>query len=362
VHNKGVSGPNQFGPAITDLCIRDTPQLLVTASRGLSTVKRFTAGSVSDHCVHQAPCPVLVYKRDKNSTVNPALEDDSGTILLAVDGSDRSLSVYNFTINNVFKPKQHLTIVHVFSTSHTDAQWNGVKLLEDYSTRAKSDGLESRVTTHLGKSMMAGKYITKLCDATSMTPAEREAVTGVAGKNAPYMLVVASRGLNKVKRALMGSVSDHCVHNAECPVLVFKTPPSLSLRVASGVGESHDLRPVSATVSVPPTGHKPSPKNKSPRTSFGKDDDPHAPAKLGHASINAAGISDALEGVTLSSDKDGKKRSVSMTSRSAGSEESAPSDRASDDNAIHSDRSSASSASHSGGSQSAESLGSSPEE
>jgi len=81
VHHKSVAGPNQFGPAITDICVRDPPQLLVTASRGLSAVKRFTTGSVSDHCVHHAPCPVLVYKRDKNSTVDPRVEADNGTVL-----------------------------------------------------------------------------------------------------------------------------------------------------------------------------------------------------------------------------------------------------------------------------------------
>jgi len=323
VHHKSMAGPNHFGPAITDFCFRDPPQLLITASRGLSAVKRFTAGSVSDHCVHHAPCPVVVYKRDKNSTIDPRVEAENGTVLLAVDGSDRSLSVYNFTINNILKPKQHMTIVHVYSTSHTDAQWNGVKLLEEYSTRAKTDGLESRVTTHLGKAMLAGKYITKLCDATSMTPAEREQVTGVSTKDAPFMLIVASRGLNKVKRALVGSVSDHCVHNAECPVLVFKTPPSLSLRVAAGVSDIGDLRPVSATVSVSPSHHT---SQKSPASSLGKADTIGLHADLLSATADSSGgslvVSNASSVSSVVDREHGKKRSVSMTSRSAGSEES----------------------------------------
>ncbi|KAH8552989.1 hypothetical protein BGW37DRAFT_487968 [Umbelopsis sp. PMI_123] len=36
------------------------------------------------------------------------------------------------------------------------------------------------------------------------------------------MLVIGSRGLGAVKRLTMGSVSDYCVHNAECPVIVVR--------------------------------------------------------------------------------------------------------------------------------------------
>ncbi len=36
--------------------------LIVIGSRGLSSVKRFLVGSVSDRVVHHAPCPVLVVR------------------------------------------------------------------------------------------------------------------------------------------------------------------------------------------------------------------------------------------------------------------------------------------------------------
>jgi nucleotide-binding universal stress UspA family protein len=36
--------------------------LIVIGSRGLSAVKRFLVGSVSDRVVHHAPCPVLVVR------------------------------------------------------------------------------------------------------------------------------------------------------------------------------------------------------------------------------------------------------------------------------------------------------------
>ncbi|CAO3660070.1 unnamed protein product [Umbelopsis vinacea] len=36
------------------------------------------------------------------------------------------------------------------------------------------------------------------------------------------MIIIGSRGLGAVKRLTMGSVSDYCVHNAECPVVVVR--------------------------------------------------------------------------------------------------------------------------------------------
>ncbi|KAG5240889.1 LlDD2A18 family protein [Salix suchowensis] len=38
------------------------------------------------------------------------------------------------------------------------------------------------------------------------------------------ILVVGSHNYGAVKRALLGSVSDHCSHNAHCSVLIVKQP------------------------------------------------------------------------------------------------------------------------------------------
>ncbi|CAN6991904.1 unnamed protein product [Brassica rapa subsp. trilocularis] len=41
------------------------------------------------------------------------------------------------------------------------------------------------------------------------------------------LLVVGSRGLGKIKRAFIGSVSDYCAHHANCPILIVKPPKEI---------------------------------------------------------------------------------------------------------------------------------------
>ncbi|KAJ0242499.1 Usp domain-containing protein [Hirschfeldia incana] len=44
------------------------------------------------------------------------------------------------------------------------------------------------------------------------------------------LLVVGSRGLGKIKRAFIGSVSDYCAHHANCPILIVKPPKEITIK------------------------------------------------------------------------------------------------------------------------------------
>ncbi|KAL7001128.1 hypothetical protein U1Q18_002281 [Sarracenia purpurea var. burkii] len=52
----------------------------------------------------------------------------------------------------------------------------------------------------------------------------KEGICDAVQKYNIKLLVLGDQEIGKIKRALVGSVSNYCVHNAKCPVLVVKKP------------------------------------------------------------------------------------------------------------------------------------------
>ena len=49
-----------------------------------------------------------------------------------------------------------------------------------------------------------------------------ETIVKTATEANATMIVTGTRGLGKIRRTIMGSVSGYVVHHAHCPVLVFR--------------------------------------------------------------------------------------------------------------------------------------------
>jgi len=50
------------GPAIVEAAQSETADMIIVGTRGRNRVERFVLGSVSDHVVRHAPCPVLIVR------------------------------------------------------------------------------------------------------------------------------------------------------------------------------------------------------------------------------------------------------------------------------------------------------------
>ncbi|CAD6203732.1 unnamed protein product [Miscanthus lutarioriparius] len=62
----------------------------------------------------------------------------------------------------------------------------------------------------------------------------RDVICGAAEKAGADLLVMGSHGYGFLQRALLGSVSNHCVQNCKCPVVVVKRPDSKQQRARGG--------------------------------------------------------------------------------------------------------------------------------
>ncbi|CAA7399909.1 unnamed protein product [Spirodela intermedia] len=74
--------------------------------------------------------------------------------------------------------------------------------------------------------------VKQLCESRSVGDALVEMVEGDARevlcdavkRHQATVLVVGSHGYGSIKRAFLGSVSDHCAHQANCTVMIVKKP------------------------------------------------------------------------------------------------------------------------------------------
>ncbi|KAK6921731.1 UspA [Dillenia turbinata] len=77
-------------------------------------------------------------------------------------------------------------------------------LLEKAKTICASRGIKAETRTEIGDPKVA--------------------ILNAVNKYNVNLLVLGNHGISKLKRAFIGSVSNYCVQNAKCPVLVVKRP------------------------------------------------------------------------------------------------------------------------------------------
>uniref|UniRef100_A0A0D6R2S5 UspA domain-containing protein n=1 Tax=Araucaria cunninghamii TaxID=56994 RepID=A0A0D6R2S5_ARACU len=155
-------------------------------------------------------------------------EVEKKSIVVGVDDSEQSVYALEWTLdhliasfhgNSPFK----LFLVHARPTAssvlcitgpgaaevlpmvETDLKKTGARALEQAKALC-----QSRAVCDFEAEMVEGDARNVLCEATERHAAE--------------ILVVGSHGYGAIKRAVLGSVSDHCAHHAKCTVMIVKKP------------------------------------------------------------------------------------------------------------------------------------------
>jgi nucleotide-binding universal stress UspA family protein len=203
--------------------------LIVVGSRGQGGMRRALMGSVSDSVLRHAHCPVLVARAEQE-------KDEEGVgifptkILLAVDGSKEAALAANTAAEIASISGSELHVVHVgesplhlldgydpFSYSYMDAETIQTIVQEAESEARKT--LDEQVRHIEG----AGATVTRSYLRQGRPDKE---IVDLAERIGAGLIVMGSRGLGRMKRALMGSVSKSVVCHIHCPVLVVRKEES----------------------------------------------------------------------------------------------------------------------------------------
>lgn len=196
------------------LRVADGADLLVVGARGLGGFSGLLLGSVSQHVLHHAACPVAVVR---GRAAPP--EGRAEHVVVGLDGSPASREALAWAVTEARLRSARLTAVRAHLSPYLGfPEGAGLALdpaVEEEAARGTLDAaVDSVDTTGLAveRQVVAGGAAAAILDAAADAD----------------LVVLGSRGVGGFRGMLLGSVSSHVTRHATCPVVVLRSPPEPS--------------------------------------------------------------------------------------------------------------------------------------
>ncbi len=196
--------------------------LVALGTKGLSGMKRFLLGSVSEWVLYDAPCSVLVVRGGPQATATSFRDLH---VLLAMDGSSDSREAVALLKTLKLPKSSRLTILHVvekpvalITLAWVSAQMDATEFAEECRRTGRQAGaqlLEETQRDLMGEELEVETKLTEGHPADEILKAAQDVQAN--------LIVVGSRGMTELRRVMMlGGVSHKVVRHAECSVLVVR--------------------------------------------------------------------------------------------------------------------------------------------
>jgi len=192
--------------------------LVISATRGRSGLKRLILGSVTERLMRSLTCPLLVVRSKDPAPPDPA--DPSiqlGKILIGCDfsGDSRLAVEYGLSLAQEFEAELHL--VHVIAPpTYPEFLKTGTS-----AAHGIQDHVLSELLTQKLQDLVPGEARNwcRLHTALLEGPPYQELIE-YADRQSMDMIVMGMRGHGLVRTLLLGSTTDRVVRHTPCPVLV----------------------------------------------------------------------------------------------------------------------------------------------
>jgi nucleotide-binding universal stress UspA family protein len=176
--------------------------LIVLGSRGLGGVRRALMGSVSDSVVRHAHCPVMVVRGEPVAFPT--------RILLATDGSKEAELAATAAAELAKSTASELQVAHVAAQYPSYSRAAGEEL---------PDVAQQVLDEQVDRLQQAGVTV---AEAHVRVGPPAAVIVALAEHMGAHLIIMGSRGMGGIRRALMGSVSDSVVRHAHCAVMVVR--------------------------------------------------------------------------------------------------------------------------------------------
>jgi len=188
--------------------------LIALGTRGIGGFQKMLLGSVSNGVATHSQCSVLIVRPS-----SPAEEPRFRSILVAIDGSEKSARAARTAAEVARATGAELTVVHVvhlpsyayeagsaaaIQTMEKDEREYGQKLLQDAASIFKQEGVNAKL---------------ELMEEIQ-SPAVR--ITKYAASTGTDLIVIGARGVHGFERLLLGSVAIGVLNYSHCSVMVVR--------------------------------------------------------------------------------------------------------------------------------------------
>jgi nucleotide-binding universal stress UspA family protein len=221
--SKGISTDalvdiGQPGPVIVERAATLPADLIVMGTHGISGFQRLVLGSVTEHVLRKAACPVLTVRARAHVTARvPYMR-----VLCAVDFSDASMNAARWASSLAQESGAALVFVHVLEWPWEEPppptitgveQAGALAEFRRYSEEAAKRRLESLVPDSIPASRVTARVENGKPHVQIVRVAEEEQAD---------VIVIGVHGRNPVDMALFGSTTNQVVRRAPCPVLTLR--------------------------------------------------------------------------------------------------------------------------------------------
>ena len=187
---------------------------IIVGSHGMSGIKRFLLGSVSNHVLQYAPCSVLIVRKHDRP---PTESGKPLRMLLSYDDSAPARKAVEFCASLPLDEQAEvtaLTVLPLLRLYRQDIrqQLSWLWLEKKKQALAALEGVKKEIgsaTTHVE---------TQLREATDVS----DEILHAASEYSSDLIVLGHKGKGAIKKFLLGSVTSRVAHHAPCSVLVVR--------------------------------------------------------------------------------------------------------------------------------------------
>jgi nucleotide-binding universal stress UspA family protein len=144
---------------------------------------------------------------------------DEGAVIVAVDGSDTALQAARAGLA-IVRPEAAVVVVTVVEPSDAHLPVSGFagNVMSAEEVDNEDEARAAEATAHLEAA--AAALGLDVGQTALLYGVPGMAICDYAAERSAQAIVIGSRGLGRIKRALLGSVSDYVVRNSPCPVVI----------------------------------------------------------------------------------------------------------------------------------------------